>query len=432
MYFSKEMSAKEEETISFYPSSKPVLTEINGTSHGVINHSVSSHSVVNHSVSSHSVVNHSVSSHSVVNHSVSSHSVVNHSVCLCVMVKNEEKNILKTLRSAINCYSIINRCIILDTGSTDTTIKIIKDFLDSISFKYKIFSSDFIDFSTSKNFMLQCAFETFPESQYLLVMDANDELVKSEDEEKANSFYEIFNSSNDVYCIKVRVLNDGCVGNNYVMPKFPLFKNNNSFKFTNIVHEQIVLDGKNPSFNFSNNSDDNLPFYIKNDRTYDDSTERQYRDIEVIEKYLEKNPEDKFMSYQLAQTYYNLYNYQKAYESALNTVNKFGKLPLYSEYLFQSYIILGMCKYKLEMGKNNYIESFLDAYNYGKRVAERCEPLCLLAECLLFDGDKEECKRYISLACNKVKPPAHLSKYLMINHYIYDKLRWDVKAKCEI
>ena len=48
-------------------------------------------------------------------------------VSLAIMVKNEEKNIVKTLSS---CTNYIDNLYIYDTGSTDNTIRVITDFCD--------------------------------------------------------------------------------------------------------------------------------------------------------------------------------------------------------------------------------------------------------------------------------------------------------------
>jgi len=66
----------------------------------------------------------------------------NKTICLCVIVKNEEK-VLKRLIDS--CSLIIDYWVIIDTGSTDGTIKLIHDELEG-----KILGE--LGYSTFKNF----------------------------------------------------------------------------------------------------------------------------------------------------------------------------------------------------------------------------------------------------------------------------------------
>lgn len=72
-------------------------------------------------------------------------------IALCIMVKNEQKRIHVSLESAL---PFVNICVIYDTGSTDKTIDIIKDYCDRYDKPIKIKHGKFIDFSTSRNVLL--------------------------------------------------------------------------------------------------------------------------------------------------------------------------------------------------------------------------------------------------------------------------------------
>jgi glycosyltransferase involved in cell wall biosynthesis len=69
---------------------------------------------------------------------------------LVMIVKNEAKSIQKTIHSV---RGIVDRYTILDTGSTDATVSLIKDAFGDIP--GDIFHESFIDFSTSRNRVIE-------------------------------------------------------------------------------------------------------------------------------------------------------------------------------------------------------------------------------------------------------------------------------------
>ena len=84
---------------------------------------------------------------------------------ICMIVKNEEKNLERCLRSVKQCknYEII----IVDTGSTDNTLKIAKNHNAKI-FKYKWNN----DFSAARNKAMEYA-----RGDWVLILDADEELA---------------------------------------------------------------------------------------------------------------------------------------------------------------------------------------------------------------------------------------------------------------
>ncbi|MDD2208634.1 MAG: glycosyltransferase, partial [Bacilli bacterium] len=63
---------------------------------------------------------------------------------LCMIVKNEEKNIENCLKS---CHQLFDEIIIVDTGSTDQTKKIVSKYTDKI-YDFKWIN----DFSAARNY----------------------------------------------------------------------------------------------------------------------------------------------------------------------------------------------------------------------------------------------------------------------------------------
>jgi len=75
-------------------------------------------------------------------------------ICLNMIVKNESKIIERLLKSVL---PIIDTYCICDTGSTDNTKTIIKDFFDKYNILGKIIDKEFINFEENRNYSLTAA-----------------------------------------------------------------------------------------------------------------------------------------------------------------------------------------------------------------------------------------------------------------------------------
>ena len=81
-------------------------------------------------------------------------------ICLNMIVKNESAIIERCLRSVL---AVIDHYVICDTGSTDDTVKLIKDICARAGVSGEIHRAPFIDFGTSRNQALdQCRSSPLP------------------------------------------------------------------------------------------------------------------------------------------------------------------------------------------------------------------------------------------------------------------------------
>jgi len=79
-----------------------------------------------------------------------------------VLTKNEEENLPRALRSV---RSLADELIVLDSGSTDGTVKVAE------SFGAKVFKREFDDFASQRNYALSLA-----RGEFVLFLDADEEL----------------------------------------------------------------------------------------------------------------------------------------------------------------------------------------------------------------------------------------------------------------
>lgn len=94
-------------------------------------------------------------------------------ISLVMITKNEEKNIAKSLESV---KDLVNELIIVDSGSTDNTIKIAQ------SYGAKVFKRQFDSFSNQKNYALSLAM-----NEWVLHLDADEALSNELREEIKNA-----------------------------------------------------------------------------------------------------------------------------------------------------------------------------------------------------------------------------------------------------
>jgi tetratricopeptide (TPR) repeat protein len=90
-----------------------------------------------------------------------------------MIVKDEAKVIERCLRSV---RPIVDCCVICDTGSQDGTQAIVRALFEATGLPGRVVDRPWRDFAHNRNEGIALARETFPEADYLLFMDADEEL----------------------------------------------------------------------------------------------------------------------------------------------------------------------------------------------------------------------------------------------------------------
>lgn len=265
------------------------------------------------------------------------------SLSLCMIVKNEEKNLGKCLESV---KDLVDEIIIVDTGSTDKTKDIAKKYTNKIyDFKW----CD--DFSKARNYSLSKATK-----DYIIWLDADD-IILEEDKEK-------------LIKLKGNITSDI----NYVMMKYALnvdkneipaleyyreriFKNNQGFKFVSPIHETVNVSG-----NF-------LREDIRITHTKKPSNKVSNRNLLIFEKMKKENhpfsPRDTF--YFARELYYN-----KKYKKSIKYFNEFlNQKEGWIENKISACIDLSNIYYELN-DIDNYLLSLFKTFKYAKPRAEVC------------------------------------------------------------
>lgn len=287
---------------------------------------------------------------------------------ICMMVKNEEKNLPRCLDSLkVLMNSIPSELIIVDTGSEDGTVEIAKSYTN------KVYHHSWNNnFSEMRNISI-----SYAQGEWILIIDADEEI------ESPESIVEFLTTdvnkpfSAGALLVKNLTLDDLDFG--YVMVISPrLFRNNGEFRYEGAVHNMPIFKG-----NVIEVSSRIIHYgYISTDK---ELMEKKFRRTsELLKNELKKNPEDIYYLYQLSTTY-QMYGDQKE-----------GL-----KYIERAYRIVKRKKLNLRM--NLYV-------------------FCQLAKCYLINYQLEKCiqichegisleKEYIDLYFYLASAQAQLEQY---------------------
>lgn len=219
---------------------------------------------------------------------------------ICILVKNEEKYLKNCIQSIL---PVGDEIIIIDTGSTDSTISIAQKYTPDI------YHFGWIgDFSAARNFSL-----TKAKGDFIFIIDADEvlvnpeailnliELTKSNSKKQTlqindNSLFPVefpqVNRINDGYdlqnktggyLVNIQSVTSSAVGTeSFNSSQLRLFKNNSLFRFEGIIHEQIVNSIIKAGFEIENTNIQLKHFGY--DITGIQKKVKQERNMQLIEK----------------------------------------------------------------------------------------------------------------------------------------------------
>lgn len=213
------------------------------------------------------------------------------------MMKNESDAIVNTLKPFVDAG--INHISILDTGSTDSSVEIAKEFFLTHNVNGFVDESPFVDFATSRNQTLEFAEKNFPNAHFFLMVDADwyiqnpQKLLEFCEEEKSNS--------DPLYFIRVLLGNLG-----YSSPR--LFRVNAKNRYVGVVHE---IPERIPTKTIPQEAHF---LHVVNETNHRKSFARYTRDADLLLAEHEKNPTHARTLFYLAQTYECLSDLKNAYK----------------------------------------------------------------------------------------------------------------------
>jgi glycosyltransferase involved in cell wall biosynthesis len=284
---------------------------------------------------------------------------------LLMMVKNEKKRIHVTLDSVVG---VVDAVIIFDTGSTDNTIDIIKNFCEKVKINLYLIQGGFVNFSISRNTSLYYADKIGV--NYLLLLDCNDELKGGKNlKVLANDF---MSKPNNAFLVCQEWYTG--VSDKYYNIRF--VKNRCGWRYRGSVHEWMkdtTREGPDPAQPVVRVSDD-MNIVLYQDRTQDDdkTNKRFHRDRELLLSDYKRNPTDTRTLFYLAQTCECLNNFEESlYYSKLRL-----ELVGFVEEIFHSYMRCGNSCLTMKHSWEDVMGWYMKAYEHSLRA----EPLVKIAD----------------------------------------------------
>ena len=146
-------------------------------------------------------------------------------VGLCMIVKNETKVIRRCLESVL---PLVDYILVVDTGSTDGTQQMIRDFLNEHKVKGAVIEEPWRDFAYNRNFALARLREV-ESVDYAMIIDADDALELDAGFDPAAFKAQL---THDLYDVPVR-------HGNIAHHRPQLFSNRLPFSFKGVLHEYL-------------------------------------------------------------------------------------------------------------------------------------------------------------------------------------------------
>lgn len=303
-------------------------------------------------------------------------------ISLCMIVKDEEDCLERCLMSAAHLFQEV---IIVDTGSKDRTVEIAKRFTDKVYFhEWKN------DFSLARNQSL-----SYATCDWVFIMDADEELEPDAYEKLKKVFIDSTPKAK-TYCVYLINILEGkdnfsCIYH----PRIFDFKDR-TFHYTSIVHNHPLvrlpiehIDVKLYHYGYSLDIKEKL---IK----------KAYRTLSLLQKKLEKDPDNFLDNYHIVKTYNVLQRGEESFRVCKKLFKMYYELKSKNENLDPNYkrFILEVARdyfvpCTLLNKKDTYIEDtkpILEEFPDAIDIIYNCA--CLLAEENRLDEFEEYADRY--------------------------------------
>lgn len=283
---------------------------------------------------------------------------------LCVICKNEEKNI-GTLLDSIK-GDLFDEIIICDTGSTDGTIDILKKYGVKIEhFKW------INDFSAARNYAFSKA-----TSDYIMWMDSDD-ILKPVDYQKFLDLKKHLDEA-PMWVAKYAISFDEKGNSTYSFYRERIVKRSLGLKWQEPIHEYILL----------------YRGYRKVDIeiTHNSKEEHTSRNVSMLEAIVAKDPDNSRNVYYLGKEYFDNGDYDKA----LPILERFIDMKdAWGDDVFGALIRLGTH----QMESKNFSAAKKYLYRAIEQDPLRAKAYYHLGNCFLWDNDPHTAIHWFKVCC---------------------------------
>ena len=307
-------------------------------------------------------------------------------LCLNMIVKNESRIITRLFDSVlpiIDCYCIC------DTGSTDNTVDIIRNYFNNKGIPGKIVTEPFKNFCHNRNFSIQSCLNM---SDYILLMDADMVL-------EINNFNK--NMLSTIDCFTISQGND-----NFYYQNMRIVKNDGAYYYSGVTHEYINTPSNCCSFNFEKNI-----LFIRDHGDGGSKHDKFERDVRLLTEGIKDEPNNARYHFYLANSYHDSGQFENAIEFYKKRIDFGG----WKEEVWYSYYRIGLCYKNL----NKFSDSlfyWLEGYNF---YPERLEAIYEIIKHYRINSKQKLAFIFYEIAKKILDQNNIRSSYLFLHDDIY-------------
>jgi glycosyltransferase involved in cell wall biosynthesis len=311
-------------------------------------------------------------------------------IALCMIVKNESHIIHECLNSV---YKHIDYWVVSDTGSTDGTQDIIKNFFQEKGIPGELHQDEWKNFGHNRSVALR---HCDGKAEYAWMIDADDVFE--------GNFTLPDNTTIDGFVIRMG------------RPEFSwwrtqIFKVDSKWEYKGVLHEYPSCPKEQPILAKLEGN------YFLNARTLGarnvgiSAVEKYTRDAEVLEQALVEEPTNTRYQFYLGQSYFDSQQWEKAEQAYIKRAHMGG----WPEEVYYSLYRVAICRAMMDKPWPEIQASFLDAYN-SRPV--RAEPLYHIAQVLRTKFNQPAAAFVFARAAAEIPLPK--DDILFVANSIYD------------
>ena len=311
------------------------------------------------------------------------------------MIVKDEAHVLPRCLGALKPH--IDCALIIDTGSTDNTKELIPTLLDEVTVEEEPFQS----FQHNRSRLLARAREVYPDADFHLMIDADDTFSPRED-------FEWPELKDDCYLLRHTL---GPLA--WWRPQ--LFRASRPFYYTGSAHEIATCDEpytieRLPGITVRCGSD--------GARRKNEPVKKYERVAGILEKEVEKNPQDRRSTFYLAQSYRDAGQAEKA----LEMYERRAEMGGWGEEIWYSKHQIARIKSHLERPFEEVLADFVSAYEARPTRAESLSDAAFLCR-----RNQRFSLAYIYAAA-AISIPYPETDRLFVDYFCYAWRRWDEYA----